>query len=347
MGNRALAIGAVGAIGLAVAFGASPAGGDWLFARALDRQLAPRAHALWDDDGLNLFFCGTGSPLPSLKRAQTCTAVFAGGRFFLVDAGTGSWERIQSAGIPGDRLAGIFLTHLHSDHIGDIGEADLGSWVGGRAAPLAVYGPSGVEGIVDGLNAEYALDHRYRTAHHGSVVADPATAGLRAHAFAGEAAEVVYEQHGLKVTAFPVAHAPVAPAVGFRFDYAGRSVVISGDTAFSETVAEAALGADLLVHEAQANHMVAKMAVAASAAGNLRLAKILNDIPTYHTSPAEAARAAAGADWLVLTHLTPAPDNLIAKRLFLRGVRRSKLKIAEDGMAVLLPAGGGVNFAQF
>lgn len=347
IGAGAIGVAALGAIAMRV-----PSVQDQLFDRALARSFSPRAAALWEGDGLNVFFCGTGSPLPSKKRAQNCTAVFAGGRYFLVDSGTGSWENVQGAGIPGDRLAGIFLTHFHSDHIGDIAEADLASWVTGRAAPLAIYGPAGVDRVVTGLNEEFALDHTYRTAHHGEEIADPAVAGLAARMFDGTTPAVVFEENGLKVTAFPVRHDPIKPAVGYRFDYAGRSVIVSGDTAYSESLIDAAKGADLLIHEAQANRMVARMQAAAAKAGNARVAKILGDIPTYHTSPEEAARAAneAGAGWLVLSHLTPAPDNPIAKRIFMRGVskvRKSNVRMAEDGMAVMLPKSGGVEFLKF
>lgn len=341
---------------LLAALGASAVGlpsvQDGLFTRALEKNFPPRAAASWTGDGLGAYFCGTGSPLPSSKRAQTCTAIFAGGRFFLVDSGTGSWENVQRAGILGDRLDGIFLTHFHSDHIGDIGEADLGSWVAGRPAPLMIYGPKGVDRVVNGLNEEFALDHAYRTAHHGKAVAEPRSAGLAFTQFDGTGAERIFERDGLVVTAFPVKHDPVAPAVGYRFDYKGRSVVVSGDTAYSESLVENARGADLLIHEAQANHMVAKMQAAAIKAGNARLAKIFGDIPTYHTSPTDAARAAneAGVGDLVLTHLTPAPDNIIARMIFMRGVasvRKSHVRLAEDGMAVLLPKEGGVEFAKF
>jgi ribonuclease Z len=345
--------------GGAAAFGAAvvlavqaPAVQDRLFDKALAKNFAPKSAALWNSNDLGVFFCGTGSPLPSVKRAQNCTAVIAGGRYFLVDAGTGSWENIQRAGFPGERLGAIFLTHFHSDHIGDIGEADLGSWIAGRQSPLAVYGAPGVNSVVAGLNTEFALDHDYRTAHHGKGIAAPRTAGLEAHEFSDDSSQVIFNDDGLTVTAFPVKHDPVKPAVGYRFDYMGRSVVISGDTAFSESLINAAKGADLLVHEAQANHMVAKMQAAAEKAGIPRLAKIFSDIPTYHTTPVDAARAAneAGVKMLVLSHLTPAPDNMIAKKIFMRGVskiRPSNVKMAEDGMVVMLPPGDLIEFEKY
>ncbi len=329
-----------------------PAVEDRLFDAELRRIFAPKAAALLDEGGFGVFFCGTGSPLPSTARAQNCTLIFAGGRYFLVDAGTGSWETAQLAGFPGERLGGIFLTHFHSDHIGDIGEAALGSWVAGRDAPLAIYGPEGVDRIVRGLNEAYALDSAYRTAHHGKGVAPPRSAGLAARAFDGSGPLKVFDADGLVVTAFPVAHDPVRPAVGYRFDYRGRSIVLSGDTAYAESLVAAAKGADMLIHEAQANHMVGKIGASSAKAGDARLAKIMADIPAYHSTPVDAARAAneAGAQLLLLTHLTPAPDNGVAKRIFLRGVskeRRRGVRLAEDGMAVILPEEGGAHFRRY
>ncbi|MEZ5895666.1 MAG: MBL fold metallo-hydrolase [Parvularculaceae bacterium] len=324
---------------------------DALFEKAIEKNFLPRAEALWENDGLSIFFCGTGSPLPSKARAQNCTLVFAGGKAFLVDAGTGSWENVQAAGIPAERLAGVFLTHFHSDHIGDLSEVNLGSWVAGRPGPLPVYGPEGVGQVIDGVNMAFAPDNIYRTAHHGKAVAEPRSAGLAANAFDGSAASVVYDQGGLKVTAFPVDHDPVHPAVGYRFDYNGRAVVITGDTAYTHSVIENARGADVLVHEAQANHMVAKLEAGAARAGNARLAKIFSDIPSYHTSPVEAAKAAneAGVKTLVLSHLTPPPDNEIALRIFMRGVVkvRAGVIVAEDGMGIILPADGEETIGQF
>lgn len=341
----------VGLLVLAIGAMRLPAVEDRLFNAALARATGGPEAPLFDGDGLKVFFCGTGSPLPSKKRAQTCTAIFAGDRFFLVDAGTGSWENVQAAGISGAKLAGIFLTHLHSDHVGDLPEANLGSWVGGREGRLAIYGPDGVVAVVEGENAAYASDNAYRTLHHGEAIAPSETAGMIPLPFNAAEPIVVYEEDGLKVTAFEVDHVPVAGASGFRFDYKGRSVVVSGDTAYSEKLIANAKGADLLIHEAQANHMVAKMQAAAAKAGAKNTAQIFADIPSYHTTPEEAARAAneSGAGWLVLSHLTPAPDNGMMKRIFMRGVakvRPRNVRLAEDGLLISLPEKGGVEFGK-
>ena len=202
--------------------------------------------------------------------------------------------------------------------------------------------------MVDGINTAFALDYDYRTEHHGKAIAAPRAAGLAANAFDGSSSVEIFSKDGLIITAFPVKHDPVTPAVGYRFDYQGRSVVVSGDTAYSDDLVAASQDVDLLVHEAQANHMVQRMENAAREAGLATMAKIMADIQDYHTSPADAARAAneANVDWLVLTHLTPPPDNKVRERIFMRGVSavRSKgVTLAEDGMIISLPRDGGIN----
>ena len=154
----------------------------------------------------------------------------------------------------------------------------------------------------------------------------------------------VVDEDGVVVTAFAVAHDPVRPALGWRFDWAGRSVVISGDTAPTPNLVQHARGADVLVHEAQANALVHIMEAAARDAGEVRAAKILADIPSYHTDPADAAReaAAAGVRLLVLTHFTPSPDNPILRRIFRRDVTAVPARgmvLGEDGTLVVLPVG--------
>jgi ribonuclease Z len=147
------------------------------------------------------------------------------------------------------------------------------------------------------------------------------------------------------VTAFRVTHDPVRPAVGYRFDYRGRSVVVSGDTVKDPNLIAVARGVDVLMHEAQAQHLVAEIGAVAAAVGRPRAAKIMADIPTYHTSPVEAAEVAneAGVRLLVLYHLTPPPPNRLLEWVFVRGVTavrpRSGWMVADDGLLVELQAG--------
>jgi len=327
-----------------------------LIARGFARQLAARfarplgASDLFDDKALRVIVAGTSSPLPDPQRAKSCVAVIAGGRAYVVDTGPESWKQLALMLFPADRIAGVFLTHFHSDHIGDLGEFRLQTWVGGRRQPLPVHGGPGVDKVVDGFNLAYALDDRYRAAHHGPDVAPIEAAPLVARPFATgmsdsrDGAQVVLDEGGLKVTAFEVSHEPVRPAVGYRFDYKGRSVVISGDTAKWRNVATNARGADVLVHEAQAQRMRQILADAAQAAGNRAVAKIFADIESYHASPVDAAEIAneAGVKLLVFTHFTPPLVSSLLNPLFFDGIGNVRPQagwaIGFDGLRIDLPA---------
>ena len=314
--------------------------------RAADRAVAGD-HTEWLDDGeLHVILCGTGSPLPDPDRAAACTAVIAGGRFFLIDVGSGSWENVQLWRLPRAALGAVFLTHFHSDHIGDLGETITQSWLAGRAQSLDVYGPPGVEQVVAGFQQAYGLDSNYRIAHHGLEVL-PA-GGSRAIARSikiapGQSSVVVLDDGRLRVTAFAVNHAPVSPAYGYRFEFGGRAVVISGDTAPSENLVINARGADLLVHEALAAHLLAPLSQAIAESGNQRLARMMADILDYHTTPRQAVEIAsrAGVGTLVLSHIVPPPSRAIVRRLIMRGARGDwdgELMLGKDGLHLRLPA---------
>jgi len=303
---------------------------------------------LFADDALRALACGTASPLADHDRASACVAVIAGGKFYVVDTGMGAWKNLALWRIPGQNVGAIFYTHFHSDHIAELGEFNLQTWGAGRPSPLRVFGPQGVERLVAGFSEAYALDREYRTAHHGPEVMNPLKARMEAKPFVVDekdpAGTVILEENGLVVRAFLVDHAPIKPAVGYRFDYKGRSVAVSGDTVRSPSLIAASKGADVLFHEAQANFLVSIIQQEAAAAGSTQYSRILGDIPNYHTSPEDVARIAneAGVGLLVLYHLTPPPTNPIVERIFVRGVsdiRPSGVVVARDGLLVTLPAG--------
>lgn len=323
-----------------------PAVQDRVVRAVIERMVGSQNDALFEKDALRVLACGTASPLPHPTRAKACVAVFAAGRFWVVDTGSGSWNRLALLRVDGARIGAILLTHMHSDHIGDLGEFDLNTWGMGRPGPLRVFGPPGVERVVAGFEEAYALDTGYRIAHHGPAFFSEAAGVLEARPIAGPAdgrgPEVFLDEDGLRITAFAVHHDPVKPAYGYRFDYGGRSVVVSGDTTKDSGLIEVARGADVLFHEAQANHMVAQIGEAAAKAGRPRVAKIMHDIPSYHTTPVEAAEVAneAGVELLVMYHLTPPPPVRLAEWVFTRGVsdvRPDGWLLADDGLLVELP----------
>jgi ribonuclease Z len=286
----------------------------------------PAMAEVFDGKALRVILCGTSSPLPDPNRAKACTVVVAGEKAYVVDTGPESWEQLARMQFPGARIAGIFITHFHSDHIGDLGEFRMQTMVAGRDHMLPVYGPKGVKPLVDGFNLAYEEDARLRLAHHGSTVINLAASPLIAHEFGKDftgaltAEEVILQDGDLKVTAFEVDHDPIRPAVGYRFNWKGRSVVISGDTALSANLVENAKGADVLVSESLAANLVGAMQQMMRAQGNARTAKIMGDIPDYHASPVEAAKMAndAGVKLLVYSHHIPSAQ--VGSPLFFAGV---------------------------
>jgi ribonuclease Z len=327
----------------------SPALQDRVVARALNQIMSAQmqTNAFYGGDNLDVVFCGTASPMGGGDRAQQCIAVLAGDHFFIVDSGARSTTKAVAAGLPLGRLDGVLLTHFHSDHISSLGELQLQSWAQGRPSQLTVYGGPGVAQVVDGFNLAYGLDYGYRTAHHGEDIMPSQNAGLKAQSFtvSDEGLIEIYNDGGLVISAFKVPHDPVRPALGYRFDYRGRSVVISGDTSKSEAVVEAAQETDVLIHEVLQPHLVNETSRALEQVGRLKLGQLIRDTLDYHTSPIDAAEVAnrANAELLVFTHLAPNPANGLIETIFMRGVdlvRTAPTVIAQDGMFIRLPIGG-------
>ena len=323
--------------------------GQRLFERAVAERVG-RDVTMGLPDGLHVALCGTGSPLPSPTRAGPCNVVIAGQHIFVVDIGEGGARNISLMGIPTGRIEGLLLTHFHSDHTDGIGPLMLARWTSSAATtPLPVHGAAGIDRLVAGYNAAYQTDSGYRTAHHGANIVPPSGAGAAAVPFALPAIGagdmvVVLEQDGLKIAAIRVDHGPVKPAVGYRFDYKGRSVVISGDTVKSAALIAGVKGADLLVHEALQPRLVKAITAGLDAKGQKNLAQITRDILDYHTTPEEAAEVAkaAGVKQLVLSHIVPSIPSDFFYPAFLGDARNrfsGALIVGEDGMLFSLPAG--------
>lgn len=187
---------------------------------------------------------GTGNPTPSLTRFGPSILVRAGDETLLFDAGRGAAQRLFQLGVPFQNINAVFLTHLHSDHIVGLPDLWLTGWLTGRTtSPLTLIGPAGTTEMAGYLEKAFAFDVRIRVEEGGQ------SAGGGQISARDIVQGAVYEEHGVRVTAFDVDHGMVKPALGYRIEYRGHVVVLSGDTRFSENVIEFSKGADLLVHE--------------------------------------------------------------------------------------------------
>ncbi len=246
-----------------------------LFAAAVGPAAAQR-------QGIRVTLLGTGCPPPVMNRFGPSTLVEAGDQKLLFDAGRGALQRLTQLKVRWQDVNGVFLTHLHSDHTVGFPDLWLTGWliVPGRNVPLQVWGPRGTSKMMFHLKQAFEYDIRIRRVNDR---AGPDGVVLLVKDISEG---VVYNKGGVKVTAFEVDHAPVKPAFGYRIDYAGRSVVLSGDTRVSENLIRHARGVDLLVHEVFAPETLQRAGVPPERAKN---------IVAYHTTPEQAGQVFARA----------------------------------------------------
>ncbi len=237
---------------------------------------------------------GSGSPLPDPERAGPATLVRTSLGDLLFDCGRGVLMRAAAAGSGAGALRGLFLTHLHSDHITDLNDVFTSRWITSfQPTPLPVFGPPGTAAVLRATEATLELDIGYRMTHHADLNWRPSA----------DVVEVdggpVLEDGTVRITAAPTDHAPVRPTVGYRVEDGGTSVVIAGDTVPCPGLDELCAGADMLVHTVVRRDLIEPIGLPR-----------LTDVLDYHSSVEDAARTAErnGVGTLVLTHLVPAPQ---------------------------------------
>jgi ribonuclease Z len=226
-------------------------------------------------DEFRVTLLGTGSPAPIMRRFGPGVLIQAGGKTLVIDAGRGVTQRLLQAGLKLGQVDALFLTHLHSDHVVGIPDLWLTGWLEAtyaqRKGAFVVYGPAGTQGLMAGLTRAYQWDIQARIADQNL-----STASIAAQVTEFKEG-TIYDQGGVKVTAIEVDHGELLkPAFGFRVDYAGRSVTVSGDTRFSENLIRKAQGSDLVIHQV------------AAARDELLAIAAFKAILAHHTQPSEA-----------------------------------------------------------
>jgi len=188
-----------------------------------------------------------GGPRAFVDKAGISTLVEAGGERLLIDAGRGFMQRLVQAGFPMNAVSKLFLTHLHSDHVIGVPDLMLTPWSAApeRKVPLEVWGPDGTRDMMRHLQEAFSFDIHMRRDVDESFSPE----GIRMVAHDIQPGKV-YEKNGVTVTAFLVSHGLVKPSYGYRVDYAGRSVALSGDTIPSDNLVAVCKGVDVLIHEA-------------------------------------------------------------------------------------------------
>ncbi len=227
---------------------------------AADRYVYyPGTEALGADE-IRMIACGTGMPAARLGQAATCWLVELGnGDKFLFDIGTGSVANLAALMIPYDFLDKVFLTHLHTDHWGDLDALWAGGWTAGRTEALKVWGPSGAR---PEMGTAYAIEHFRKTYYW-----DWATRAARLSGIPGEIEvhefdylqknHVVYQANGVTIRAWPAIHTGDGP-VSYALEWNGYKIVVGGDTAPNKWYIEYAKDADIAIHESF--HTPAQMA---------------------------------------------------------------------------------------
>lgn len=292
---------------------------------------------LSDSENITVYTIGTAAPLPS-TRSQSCTAVIANGQILVFDVGDGAVAQMEKMNLPVDKISQVFISHFHSDHYVELPYLVNRTWLRGRTSKLDVHGPPGITQVLDATKQFLELENRHRENHHGKDIMNSSVAGTIAHVInvKDNGEMIVYQEHGITVTAFDVGHEPVSPDYGFVIEYNGKKLVLSGDTAKNQNVIDHSNSADLLIHEAMLMDLISEMSEVNKEMNHHKNAKILMDIKDYHASPIEAAEVAAEAQVskLVLTHLAPTPDRKVLERMYKKGmsdIYNGPIVLANDG----------------
>ncbi len=297
------------------------------------------ASATQNKNDFKLLFCGTGSPNRTESRGQPCTALVANGKLFLFDAGEGAIAKLIEYDAPIGVLDTIFLTHLHSDHMSGVAEVLHNTALYGRRNQVETIGPPGTQKLISSFAMAYQDDLEERQRVLGAEKLDPGIVFSGAKDVLIEKKEIkpVYNQDGLIISAFQIDHPDWPHAYGYKIEFKGKVIIISGDTRASDGIRTYAKGADILIHEALNADIFEYIGRQMDIQGASMSGDRFERIAAAHTSTIELAEIAKKTEvrHLVITHLIPAlPAIWMADQFFASGmsdIYDGDIIIARDG----------------
>ena len=261
-------------------------------------------------DKLEIFFCGSGSPLSVMPEGAQCMAFIVGSDIYVIDNGENSFAKISN-NYPPQNIKAVFITHAHSDHIGDLDELNLRRWVSGAKTPLKVYGSSEIINVAEGLNLAYRNDEMYRVDHHGVEFVPPQNRPMIPVVHKPtNTPQLIFEDENIKVESFLVDHYPVKEALGFRIFFGDKEIIISGDTEITDNVFSLVNGADILIHDGMIKEHVRFLEKVAKENNIYRAEIAFHDILDYHADVVDIKKNLEGKelDLLIINHLVPAKN---------------------------------------
>lgn len=284
--------------------------------------------------GTKLVLLGTqGGPNYTAGRGECASAVIVDGQPFLVDCGYGALAALKKAGINHRQIANVFLTHLHDDHTADLPALLVRQWTDGRVAPTTVFGPFGTKKMVDAVLTFGEANAAIRTVDEARTV-KPADLLKARDVDATPAPTEIFKDERVTVRAVENTHYPAESkqrmpyrSIAIRFDARDRSIVFSGDTAYSRGLVALAKGASVLVCEAMDVAAMRKAFEGMKARGMYadNPEGVWHHIVSTHTPLEDAGRMAAeaGVGTLVLTHIIPGALGTMPDSSYLAAVRRT------------------------
>ncbi|WP_158007032.1 MBL fold metallo-hydrolase [Piscirickettsia litoralis] len=301
-----------------------------------------------DDGNLHIYFCGTGVPNPSNQwlRHPACLAISYEKKLFLIDTGAGSSLRLGEIGLPVGKISRVFLTHLHSDHFAGLGSIINESWAFGRKSELNVYGPYGLNQVLNGIKDSYQPDTWFRSINQQGLL-NPNLSHATGNIIdiGTEKSKLVWSDKTLSITAYPVHHEPVFPAFGYMLKYKSCKIFVTGDTHVFEAEQEMFNNADVVISEAMSRPLQEERLKKSKKISESQYEHWKRD-DHYHSDTIDLAKLAekAKVKHLYLTHLIPSISESEAdKAKFTAGMKNyysGILNVADDMDEIIIKSNG-------